>query len=54
VLDVPAARTALFLTPGYYGGLLLGVRLFPYFSDTRFRQFALLLLIAVSTGVLLA
>jgi len=28
--------------------------LFPYFSDTRFRQFALLLLIAVSGGILLA
>lgn len=54
VLDVPAALMALVLAPGYYGGLLLGVRLFPYFSDTRFRQFALLLLIAVSTGILLA
>jgi len=37
-----------------FGGLLLGVRLFRYFSQTRFRQFALLLLIAVSTGILLA
>jgi len=54
VLDLPAAWMALVLAPGYYGGLLLGVRLFPYFSDTRFRQFALLLLIAVSTGILLA
>jgi len=54
VLNLPAARLALVLAPGYYGGLLLGVRLFPYFSDTRFRQFALLLLIAVSTGILLA
>jgi len=42
------------LAPGYYGGLLLGERLFPYFSDTRFRQFALLLLIVVSGGILLA
>ena len=54
VLDLPAAWMALVLAPGYYGGLLLGVRLFPYFSDTRFRQFALLLLIAVSTGILFA
>ena len=54
VLDIPAASMALLLAPGYYGGLMLGVRLFPYFSDTRFRQFALLLLIAVSTGILLA
>jgi len=53
VLDLPAAWLALVLAPGYYGGLLLGVRLFPYFSDTRFRQFALLLLVAVSTGILL-
>lgn len=54
VLDLPAATMALVLAPGYFGGLLLGVRLFPYFSETRFRQFALLLLIAVSTGILLA
>lgn len=54
VLDVPATWMALVLAPGYYGGLLLGVRLFPYFSDTRFRQFALLLLVAMSTGLLLA
>jgi hypothetical protein len=54
VLDLNAAWTALLLAPGYYGGLALGVRLFPYFSDTRFRQFTLLLLIAVSIGILLA
>jgi uncharacterized membrane protein YfcA len=54
VLDVPAAWTALALAPGYYGGLVVGVRLFPKFSDTRFRQFTLLLLVAVSTGILLA
>jgi uncharacterized protein len=54
VLDLPAAWTALALAPGYYGGLVVGVRLFPKFSDTRFRQFTLLLLVAVSTGILLA
>jgi uncharacterized membrane protein YfcA len=54
VLGLQAASTALLLAPGYYGGLALGVRLFPYFSDTRFRQFALLLLIGVSTVILLA
>ena len=54
VLDLAAAWVALLLAPGYYGGLLIGVRLYPYFSDTRFRQFTLLLLIAVSTGILLA
>jgi len=31
-----------------------GMRLFPYVSETRFRQFTLLLLAAVSTGILLA
>jgi uncharacterized membrane protein YfcA len=54
VLDAAAAWMALMLAPAFYGGLLLGVRLFPYFSETRFRQFALLLLIAVSGGILLA
>ena len=54
VLDATAAGVALVLAPAFYGGLLLGVWLFPYFSETRFRQFALLLLIAVSTGILLA
>jgi len=54
VLDLAAAWVALLLAPGYYGGLLIGVRLYPYFSDTRFRQFTLLLLIAVSSGILLA
>jgi uncharacterized membrane protein YfcA len=54
VFDMSAAKTALWLAPSYYGGLLVGVRLFPRFSDTRFRQFTLVLLIAVSTGILLA
>ena len=54
VLDLSAAWIALIFAPGYYGGLAAGVRLFPYFSDTRFRQFTLLLLIVVSTGILLA
>lgn len=54
VLDLAAAWMGLILAPAYYGGLALGVRLFPYLGDTRFRQLALLLLIAVSTGILLA
>jgi hypothetical protein len=53
-LDPAALWLSLLLTPGYYAGLVLGVRLFPYFGDTRFRQFVLVLLIAVSAGVLLA
>lgn len=54
ILDAPAAWTALWLAPAYYLGLLAGVRLFPYLGETRFRQLTLLLLIAVSTGILLA
>lgn len=54
VLDLPALSTALWLAPGYYGGLVVGTRLFSRFDDARFRQFTLLLMIAVSTGILLA
>jgi uncharacterized membrane protein YfcA len=54
VLDRHAAWTALLLAPGYYLGLIAGSRLFLRFNDTRFRQFTLLLMIAVSTGILLA
>ncbi len=46
--------TGLLLAPGYYGGLVVGTRLFSRFNDARFRQFTLLLMIAVSTGILLA
>jgi uncharacterized membrane protein YfcA len=42
------------LAPGYCLGMLLGTRLFAHFNDLRFRQFTLLLLITVSSGVLLA
>jgi uncharacterized membrane protein YfcA len=54
VLDLAAAWTALWLAPGYYAGLVAGTRLFSRFNDARFRQFTLLLMIAVSTGILLA
>jgi len=54
IFDARAGWTSLWLAPAYYVGLLGGVRLFARFSDTRFRQFTLLLLIAVSTGILLA
>jgi hypothetical protein len=33
---------------------MAGTRLFSRFNDTRFRQFTLLLMIAVSIGILLA
>jgi uncharacterized membrane protein YfcA len=54
VLDTRAAWTALALAPGYLGGLLVGGRAFARFNDARFRQFTLLLLIAVSAGILVA
>ena len=54
VFGAQAGWTSVWLAPAYYVGLLVGLRLFPRFSDTRFRQFTLLLLIVVSTGILLA
>jgi uncharacterized protein len=54
IFDARAGWTSLWLGPAYYLGLVGGVRLFPRFSDTRFRQLTLILLIVVSTGILLA
>jgi uncharacterized membrane protein YfcA len=54
VFDANAVQASLWLAPAYLAGLAGGVRLFPRFSDTRFRQLTLLLLIVVSTGILLA
>ncbi len=54
VLGAPAAWTGLAFAPGYYGGLVAGSRAFARFNDARFRRFTLLLLVAVSTGVLVA
>jgi hypothetical protein len=54
LLGAAALWTGLLLAPGYYVGLVAGTRLFLRFNDTRFRQFTLLLMIAVSTGILLA
>ena len=54
LFDARAAWISVALAPGYYVGLVVGLRLFPRFSDTRFRQFTLLLLIVVSIGILLA
>ena len=54
VLDLGSALLALAFTPGYFVGLFAGTRLFSRFNDARFRQFTLLLLVTVSTGILLA
>jgi len=53
VFDARAGWMSVLLSPAYYVGLLVGLRLFPRFSDTRFRQFTLLLLIVVSTVILI-
>jgi uncharacterized membrane protein YfcA len=54
ILGAHAAWMSLWLAPAYYAGLVGGVRLFPRFNDARFRRFTLALLIAVSTGILIA
>jgi len=45
---------AALLAPGYYGGMVLGTRLFARFNDQRFRQFTLALMLVVSAGILMA
>jgi uncharacterized membrane protein YfcA len=54
VFDAAALEASLWLAPAYYLGLLAGVRLFARFTDARFRQLTLVLLIAVSAGILVA
>jgi uncharacterized membrane protein YfcA len=54
VLDARAAQTSLWLAPAFFAGLVAGVRLFPRFSDARFRQLALVVMIGVSVVILLA
>ncbi|HJU24757.1 MAG TPA: sulfite exporter TauE/SafE family protein [Casimicrobiaceae bacterium] len=54
ILDAHAAWVSVWLAPAYYAGLVSGARLFPRFNDARFRGFTLALLIAVSTGILIA
>jgi uncharacterized membrane protein YfcA len=53
VLGVPGLWLALMLAPGYYIGVIAGARLFARFNDARFRQFTLLLMLAVSAGILI-
>jgi len=54
ILKASALESTLFLAPVYLIGVLLGGRLFARFSDKRFRQFTLLLLMVVSTFIMLA
>jgi uncharacterized membrane protein YfcA len=47
ILNAMALESMLLLAPLYLIGVLLGGRLFRRFSDQRFRQFTLVLLLAV-------
>ncbi|MBK6982772.1 MAG: sulfite exporter TauE/SafE family protein [Betaproteobacteria bacterium] len=49
-----ALGAAALLAPGYFGGIALGMYLFPRFDDRRYRQLALALMAVVSLGILLA
>ena len=53
VLGMQGLALAALFTPGYYLGMVAGTRLFSRFNDRRFRQFTLLFMMAVSTGILL-
>lgn len=53
-LGMPALTLAAALAPGYYLGMILGIRLFADFNDTRFRRFTLAFMLVVATGILLA
>ena len=53
VLGGAGLLLAAVLAPGYYGGMVLGTRLFSRFNDQRFRRFTLALMMAVATGILL-
>ena len=54
LLDATALGSTLLLAPLYFVGVLLGGKLFVRFSDKRFRQFTLVLLLAVSTLIMFA
>jgi hypothetical protein len=54
ILNATALTSMLLLAPLYLIGVLLGGRLFARSSDKRFRQFTLVLLLAVSTFIMLA
>lgn len=54
LVDWLVVACALVLAPLYYGGMVLGVKLFARFDDVRFRRFTLGLMLAVSVGILIA
>lgn len=54
VLGASHLWLAAALAPGYYLGMVLGIRLFSRFNDTRFRRFTLVFMMTVAIGILLA
>lgn len=54
VIDAQALTIALLMTPTYALGVIAGSRLFSRFSDQRFRQLTLSMMLVVSVGVLFA
>ena len=54
LLNAGSVSITLPLAVPFFAGVVLGGRLFAHFSEQRFRQFTLLLLLAVSVGILLA
>jgi uncharacterized membrane protein YfcA len=54
VLGAQGLWLAALLAPGYYLGMVAGIRLFSRFNDTRFRRFTLFFMMAVAAGILLA
>jgi uncharacterized membrane protein YfcA len=54
LLNMKSIVTTVPLVPAFFAGVMLGGRLFKRFSEQRFRQFTLLLLLVVSIGILLA
>ena len=54
ILNTASFTMSLLLAAPFFIGVLVGSRLFARFNDVRFRQFTLVLLLAVSIGILLA
>ncbi len=54
LLDSPGMLTALLLAPMFFGGVIAGSWIFKRVSERRFRQVTLVLLVAVSIGIVLA
>ena len=54
LLDMPGMLTAFLLAPMFFGGVIAGSWIFKRVSERRFRQVTLVLLLAVSVGIVVA